>query len=360
MKRQFLILTTLFLFGLLPGAAAIAQTVTNVAPIFTCTDGKVTLTYDLDTADPTDLVLYYSHNTVDWLLAKTVTGDLNAQSTGTGKTITWDCFADNVRLGKFYFKIEAPPPTCRVKSTLTEPPYNGWITFLCYNLGAIPDMTIKEQMAYVSNGDTDATVYGDLYQWGRVADGHQLRTSPAVTGPLSGADLDDVTGQAVGAHVGKFVTNTDPISYYDWRTPQMYNLWYDNGKTANDPCPTGWRVPSSVEWQSIFDPHVGGLIYIPPAGRLMTGSGNYWKWNGNGWIVSPDGTANGTVTLFLPAAGARTHNNGTLALADSECAYFCNDNTIPVFGFSLRSTILTMMSNYARGTAFSVRCVAER
>ena len=127
MKRQFLILTTLFLSGFLSGVTAIAQTVTNVTPIFTCTDGKVTLTYDLNTADPTDLALYYSHNTHDWLLAKTVTGDLTAQNSGTGKTITWDCFADNVRLGKFYFKIEVPPPTCRVRSTLKEPPYNGWL-----------------------------------------------------------------------------------------------------------------------------------------------------------------------------------------------------------------------------------------
>jgi len=317
-----LIIITLLLSCLLPVSASNASGVSNVAPVFTCTDGKVTLTYDLDTADPTDLALYYSHNTVDWLLAKTVTGDLKEQNTGTGKTITWDCFADNVRLGKFYFKIEAPPPTCRVRSTLTQPPYNGWLTFLCYNLGANPDMTIEEQMAYVPVDEYDATVYGDLYQWGRVADGHQLRNSQTVAGPLSGADIDGVTGQVVGGHVGKFVLNSDPP--YDWRTPPIYTLWYNNGKTANDPCPAGWRVPSVIEWQSIFS-----VNFIPPAGQLMT-SGNYWKWNGNGWIVSPDGVANGTVTLFLPVAGGRANNNGTLSLVGSEGSYFCNDNTIPV------------------------------
>jgi len=228
-----------------------------------------------------------------------------------------------------------------------------------YNLGANPDMTIEEQMAYVPVDDYDATVYGDLYQWGRVGDGHQKRNSPTVAGPLSGADLDGVTGQVVGGHVGKFVTNTDPFSSYDWRTPQIYTLWYNNGKTANDPCPTGWRVPSHAEWQSIFDPNINSVIYIPPAGRFMTGSGNYWKWNGNGWIVSPDGIANGTITLFLPAAGTRENNNGTLHNVRSHGIYWHNDNISLATGFFLRSTELIMSSSYNRGPGLSVRCVAE-
>jgi hypothetical protein len=47
-------------------------------------------------------------------------------------------------------------------------------------------MTIAEQMNYTptpnTGNSTDTTVYGHLYQWGRIADGHQLRNSSAVNG----------------------------------------------------------------------------------------------------------------------------------------------------------------------------------
>jgi len=59
----------------------------------------------------------------------------------------------------------------------------------------------------------DSDAYGDLYQWGRLTDGHEKRTS-SVTLTLS---TTDVPGH------GDFIAS--PNSPFDWRSPQNDKLW---------------------------------------------------------------------------------------------------------------------------------------
>jgi uncharacterized protein (TIGR02145 family) len=89
----------------------------------------------------------------------------------------------------------------------------------------------------VATSSTDAAAYGDLYQWGRRADGHQIRTSPTTT-TLSGSDQPGDN---------KFIL---PQNYpLDWRSPQNSNLWQGvNGR--NNPCPSGFRLPTGTEWET--------------------------------------------------------------------------------------------------------------
>ncbi|GAB1416194.1 hypothetical protein MASR2M117_16000 [Paludibacter sp.] len=78
-----------------------------------------------------------------------------------------------------------------------------------------------------------AASYGDLYQWGRGTDGHEKRTS-ATTNTLNNTDNP--------GH-GSFIISDSPP--YDWQNTQNYNLWQGvNG--INNPCPTGYRVPTSA------------------------------------------------------------------------------------------------------------------
>jgi len=94
----------------------------------------------------------------------------------------------------------------------------------------------------VATSSTDALAYGDLFQWGRFAEGHQVRTNidhyagPVSTSvPNAGNDWD-----------GKFITSssTPPAS---WLSTPGANLWQGvNG--VNNPCPPGWRVPTATEW----------------------------------------------------------------------------------------------------------------
>jgi hypothetical protein len=76
--------------------------------------------------------------------------------------------------------------------------------------------------------------YGDLFQWGRGDDGHQIRTS-GTTSTLSSSDSP--------GHSNFIISLTSPK---DWRSPQNGNLW-QGVSGINNPCPSGWRVPTKSE-----------------------------------------------------------------------------------------------------------------
>jgi uncharacterized protein (TIGR02145 family) len=86
----------------------------------------------------------------------------------------------------------------------------------------------------VATSSSDAAAYGDLYQWGRFADGHQCRNSSTTI----------VTSNTDNPGHSYFVpSNNYP---YDWRVPQNDNLWQGvNG--INNPCPSGYRLPTETE-----------------------------------------------------------------------------------------------------------------
>jgi hypothetical protein len=86
----------------------------------------------------------------------------------------------------------------------------------------------------VATSSTDAASYGDLYQWGRGADGHQSRTSGTTT-VLSSLDQPGN---------GNFILTTN--SPNDWRSSQNANLW-QGVAGVNNPCPRGYRLPTDPE-----------------------------------------------------------------------------------------------------------------
>jgi len=90
----------------------------------------------------------------------------------------------------------------------------------------------------VATSSTDSAAYGDLYQWERGADGHQLRTSGTTLTPSS---------TDVPRH-GNFIMNVN-TSPYDWRVPQEDSLW-QGGSGTNNPCPAGFRLPTETELET--------------------------------------------------------------------------------------------------------------
>jgi len=194
--------------------------------------------------------------------------------------------------------------------------------------------------------------FGALFQWGRKGDGHELRTSPNYptndnsdeNGIVSGEQNFDSTGQIVSTHDahGKFIKLDD--SHFDWRTPSSATLWNDGSKeiplkTANDPCPDGWRLPTKTEFATLGN---GEWTDSPVAGRYF-GSGD--------------------TLLFLPAAGYRD-DRGVLTNVGKLAYYWCSEQYLNYsatgYGLCFRRDNLSPYCNYSKKNGLSVRCVAEQ
>jgi hypothetical protein len=97
-------------------------------------------------------------------------------------------------------------------------------------------------------GPDDWQNKGDLFQWGRKADGHQLitrgATTPATTA-VNGTTTTLATTEITG-HSQFIITSSAP---FDWINPQNGDLWKQTGGT-NNVCPTGWHVPTKTEWEA--------------------------------------------------------------------------------------------------------------
>ena len=168
-----------------------------------------------------------------------------------------------------------------------------------------------------ATSSTDAQAYGDLYQWGRPADGHQCRNSNQTTTLIS------TNGPGHGDFV---VTNTSPR---DWRIPQNHNLWQDvNG--INNPCPSGYRLPTESEWEE----------------ERLSWSSN----NAAGAFASP---------LKLPVAGVIHGAFGWLNYVGSMGYYW--SSTVDArysYVFFFRDNNAVIYDQY-RANGFSVRCIKD-
>jgi len=167
----------------------------------------------------------------------------------------------------------------------------------------------------VATSSTDAASYGDLYQWGRGTDGHQIRTSGTTT-TLSSTD--------VPGH-GDFIMGST-----DWRSGQNVNLWQGTAGT-NNPCPTGYRLPTEAELE---------------AERLTWGSNN----NAAGAFASP---------LKLPVAGSRSSFNGSLANVGTLGLYWSSTVAGTNSGRLYWSSTDAYMTSIPRAYGLSVRCIKD-
>jgi uncharacterized protein (TIGR02145 family) len=170
----------------------------------------------------------------------------------------------------------------------------------------------------VATSSTDANSYGDLYQWGRRADGHQCRTSPT-TATLSSIDQP--------AH-GNFIIMENNATN-DWRSPQNVNLWQGvNG--VNNPCPSGYRIPTETEFYA----------------ELLSWS----QYNSAGAFASP---------LKLPVAGAREGSYGSLYNVGTVVRYWSSTVSGTNSRYLFCNSGNASMIDNVRALGFSVRCIKD-
>lgn len=100
------------------------------------------------------------------------------------------------------------------------------------------DRNLGASQAATSPNDEKA--FGDLYQWGKPSDGHQIRSSPTNFNLQSSTDLP------INNKFYRYSYSPGVLTE-DWRNPQNDNLWKGvNG--INNPCPLGFRIPTIEEW----------------------------------------------------------------------------------------------------------------
>jgi len=184
-----------------------------------------------------------------------------------------------------------------------------------YNSGQYCWLDRNHGATIVATAYNHAAGYGDLFQWGRLDDGHQIRTS----GTTSILSNNNTPG-----HSNFIITSASPN---DWRSPQENSLW-QGASGINNPCPVGWRLPTETEFNN----------------ELSSWSEN----NRNGAISSP--------TRFT-AAGFRFYNGTTFYYVGTEGRYWSSTVSSTSARYLRLNSTEAITGNYHRANGFSVRCI---
>ena len=224
-----------------------------------------------------------------------------------------------------------PPIIVTLTTQVASDGAGGTYTFLNHNLGA--DTSLDPHTPVVG-------LQGGYVQWGK-------------KGPANwvGALNDGPNGFAAAPTV----SNDNAAGITGWsQTPATNGSWNadenDPAKlNANDPCPTGYRVPTRIEWQAVNTNNANSLT----GAAWSAGPTEF----GNALHYGPD--ANGKL-LTLPAAGSRSRTNGALNERGNTGDYWSStergDNAYSLY---FGSSNVTPANNNNRTNGLSVRCIAE-
>jgi uncharacterized protein (TIGR02145 family) len=257
--------------------------------------------------------------------------------------------------------------------------------------------------------NNDATDLGDFYQWGRVADEHEhtvwsknashinqilpISGWPATSAnafriaipwgtnsnfPGSYGQIPDPLSpdytSAAGDYLGKFLTgggdwgnninNTNGSGRWAAYYSTINRTNYGNpAKTANDPCPSGWKVPSCWNfWDSL-----NGNGDNDPFGYIAdwTSTNSTWQWRARSASNTVFGgaliTNDAGERVFMPATGHRGSSDGLLASFGSFSLYWTTTYQDQYRAYDLE---VGSVSVYTAGYDYkswgkSIRCVAE-
>ena len=196
----------------------------------------------------------------------------------------------------------------------------GTQTWMDRNLGA----------RRVATALNDVLSYGNHYQWGRPADGHEISvwngaTTTSGRGFADATALEALSATTTPGHPNFILTNAGT---YDWLATQTDP---DRWATANQgPCPAGYHVPTNNEWNT---------------------ADTFGAWNNNTGTFNSD--------LKLPSAGLRNRINGLFYYQGTHGNYWSSTVSGTDARYLSFSGTAALTSSFHRATGFSVRCLKD-
>ena len=192
-------------------------------------------------------------------------------------------------------------------------------TWMDRNLGA----------TQVATSSTDYLAYGSLYQWCRASDGHeQINWTSSSTGTAVNGTTGTLSSSTNPGHSLFIINSTSP---YDWLNTQQSDgsLWWNGSVVgANNPCPTGYHVPTYNEWNteltyitnsttahSVMKLIMAGERYYSSGSPANAGNfGRCWSSTVNGMEAWPMGIA--TTSVYMSTGGHRTFGFNVRCIKD--------------------------------------------
>ncbi len=176
----------------------------------------------------------------------------------------------------------------------------------------------------VAESSTDTNAYGFYFQWGRGPDGHENKNSEITVDQATTASSDDTTT----TWYGKFITGE--ASLQDWLTEVNDTLWAGTAG-VNNPCPSGFRLPTRVEWEQEVE-----------------------TWD------SEDDTGAFSSVLKLPLVGYRQHTTGKVTGAGMQGRYWTSTT---YNGYASENVAIAsagvFVGNFNQVNGLPVRCIKE-
>ncbi len=210
----------------------------------------------------------------------------------------------------------------------------------------IAPSVLKEFMCHNLGADTSAdpfvpssAIHGAKYQWGAGAEEY---------------------GRYISQSTDQFNPGFRPDGYIT-TSDKADDSWLDTKKTSNDPCPSGFRVPTILDWEGVSSNN-------PNKERVGT-----WENGVNNYGAAIYyGTAKSPRTLMIPIAGYRGGLDGVLMYRGARAKYWTSSNynygypdTIgpdplgkATYSFNEFNVEGRSLEDYMT-TGASIRCIAE-
>ena len=150
--------------------------------------------------------------------------------------------------------------------------------------------------------------------------------------------------------------STPAAAITGWNTtPAATTDWLDGSKTANDPCPAGFRVPTKAQWDGVI------------ANNTLSTTGSWANSETNFGSAAHWGPNVSIKNLTMPAAGTRNASTGELNLRGRRGSYW--STTLDGGGGAISMNIspgppgmgfgISVNNFFSGAIGMPVRCISE-